>query len=55
MIGNDGVCDIQGAKALGIATVYIHSNISPDEPMPEADYVLEKMDLARVREILMQK
>ena len=52
MIGNDGVCDIQGARAAGLATVYIRSNISPKEPLPEADYVLEETDLDRVRRIL---
>lgn len=52
MIGNDGLCDIQGGREAGLATVYIHSNISPDEPSPDADYVLEKMDLRRVLEIL---
>ena len=52
MIGNDGVCDIQGARAVGLSTLYIRSNISPKEPLPEADYVLEEMDLDRVRAIL---
>ncbi len=52
MIGNDGLCDIAGAKAAGLATVYIRSNISPDEPLPAADWVLEKMDLGRVGDIL---
>lgn len=52
MIGNDGVCDIAGARAVGLSTLYIRSNISPDEPLPTADYVLEKMDLHRVRQIL---
>lgn len=52
MVGNDGVCDIQGARAAGLATVYIRSNISPDEPTPQADWVLEEMDLGRVRDIL---
>lgn len=54
MIGNDGVCDIKGAKAAGLAALYIHSNISPNEPVPAADYVLEKMDMQRVTEILIQ-
>ncbi len=53
MIGNDGLCDIAGAKAVGLATVYIRSDISPKEPLPEADFVLEEMDLARVRDILL--
>ncbi len=52
MVGNDGVCDIRGAQAVGLSTVYIRSNISPREPLPQADYVLEHMDLARVQKIL---
>ena len=52
MIGNDGVCDIQGARDVGLSTLYIRSNISPREPLPTADYVLEEMDLSRVQEIL---
>lgn len=52
MIGNDGVCDIQGARGVGLSTLYIHSNISPEEPLPEAGCVLEEMDLDRVRTIL---
>ena len=52
MVGNDGVCDIQGARAAGLDTVYIRSNLSPEEPAPEADFVLEEMDLGKVLEIL---
>jgi putative hydrolase of the HAD superfamily len=52
MIGNDGICDIQGAKNVGLSTLYIRSNISPKEPLPEADYVLEEMNLYRVKDIL---
>ena len=52
MIGNDGICDIEGARAAGLSTVYIRSNRSPAEPLPDADYVLEKMDLKRVFTIL---
>ncbi|MCI8916893.1 MAG: HAD family hydrolase [Oscillospiraceae bacterium] len=52
MIGNDGVCDIQGAKAVGLAAVYIRSNLSPDEPLPDADHVLEELDLRRVGDLL---
>lgn len=55
MIGNDGLCDIQGARAAGLSTLYIRSNISPDEPLPSADYVLEEMDLYQVRNILMRE
>ena len=52
MIGNDGLCDIAGARALGLSTVYIRSNISPIEPLPEADFVLETMDLHKLKRIL---
>ena len=53
MIGNDGACDIQGARSVGLDTFYIRSNLSPDEPAPDADYVLEQMDLDRARGILL--
>ena len=52
MVGNDGQCDIQGGREAGLATVYIRSNLSPDEPLPPADYVLEEMDLKRVQALL---
>lgn len=53
MVGNDGVCDIAGAKAVGLATVYIRSSLSPIEPLPKADFMLEEMDFAQVRSILL--
>ena len=52
MIGNDGACDIAGGRAAGLATLYVRSNISPQEPLPAADYVLDEMDLERVTVIL---
>lgn len=52
MTGNDGVCDIQGARGAGLATVYLRSNISPDEPLPPADHVLEEPDLRKLQDIL---
>ena len=53
MIGNDGVCDVEGAQRAGLATLYIHSNISPEESGVRADHVLEHMDMDRVRRILL--
>lgn len=50
MIGNDARSDIAGAKAAGMDTYYIHSNISPEcEVAPEATYCQMYMDLAQVR------
>lgn len=68
MIGNDLQCDMEGAKGVGLSTFYIHSNISPALPQrkivdetgrsvfadiqPDADYVLLKMDMEAVKEML---
>ena len=52
MVGNDGLCDVLGARAAGLATVYIRSNISPAEPLPPADYVFGQMDLPGVTALL---
>ncbi len=53
MIGNDGTCDVGGGAATGLATVYIRSNISPKEPLPDADHVLEEMDMERLTKVLL--
>ena len=55
MIGNDAVCDIEGAQAVGLSTLYIRTDVSPEEPLPKADYALKEMDMKRVREILTQE
>lgn len=55
MIGNDGICDIQGAKKAGLSTFYICSNLSPKEETPEADYVLKEMNQWQVKKILLDK
>ena len=47
MVGNDGLCDVRGGRDAGMDTIYIRSNLSPDEPTPEADYVLEQMEAGR--------
>lgn len=54
MIGNDLRSDIGGAKSVGLATYYIHSNISPElKEEPKADYVQLSMDLAKVKNTLL--
>ena len=53
MVGNDGICDIKGAKAAGLSALYIRSNISPEEELPQADYRLERMDMDQVKQILL--
>ena len=56
MIGNDPVCDIGGAAAAGMDSVFIRSGLSPRE-LPDrvpAALRLEGMDLRRLRRILLQ-
>lgn len=55
MVGNDGRCDIEGARAVGLSTLYVRSNLSPNEPFPQADHTLKKMDLRQVLDILTQE
>ncbi|MCD7785404.1 MAG: HAD family hydrolase [Oscillospiraceae bacterium] len=55
MIGNDGTCDIAGAKSAGLHTLYIKSDISPDEPIPEADHLLLEPDMSKLAEILLSE
>ncbi len=52
MAGNNAACDIAGAKAAGLATLYVRSNISPGEPLPDADFVLPAMDMAQMGALL---
>ena len=52
MTGNDAACDIAGAKAASLATLYVHSNISPREPLPDADFVMAEMDMKKMGELL---
>lgn len=42
MIGNDRQTDIAGAKALGMATLYMHTNLTPPD-QAEADPVLHPL------------
>lgn len=53
MIGNDGVCDVQGAHRAGLSAIYLHSNLSPQEEGVEAEYTLSSPDMKRLGEILL--
>ena len=46
MIGNDGICDIAGAKRAGMDAYYVHSNLSPKYAADvDADFVQMDMDI----------
>lgn len=55
MIGNDIRADILGARAVGLSTLYIHSNISPREDAAKmgsdfgADYCIWDGDFRRIK------
>lgn len=55
MIGNDGICDIEGARKAGLHTLYLHSETSPEGEDPAADYKLPAPDMKRVTRILLGK
>ena len=52
MAGNDPVCDAAGARDAGLDVLYVHSNLSPAGPLPEATFVLPEMDISRMGAIL---
>ena len=52
MVGNDPVCDAAGAREAGLDVLYVHSNLSPAGPLPEATFVLPEMDIPRMGAIL---
>ena len=55
MIGNDWISDIGGAQNYGLDTVYIHSNISPQDTVIEkihADLIIPDGDVNRIKEIV---
>ena len=58
MIGNDIKADIVGAKAVGLSTLYIYSNISPweDEDYKDTDigatYTIWDGDFTKVQELI---
>jgi len=54
MVGNDGTADIEGARRVGLATIYIRSNLSPQEPLPRANHVLRSVDLGQVGNFILK-
>lgn len=52
LAGNDPVCDAAGAREAGLDVLYVHSNLSPAGPLPEATFVLPEMDIPRMGAIL---
>ncbi len=53
MVGNDGTADIMGAINFGIDSMYIKTEISPEESTPPATYVISNYDFSKMLKILM--
>lgn len=53
MIGNDPSTDVAGAAAVGIDALYLHTNLSPREPVQvPAAYCLRESDWTRILPLL---
>lgn len=53
MVGNDGVCDILGAKNFGIDTMYVKTATSPKEDVPPATYLFSSHNFPQMVKILL--
>ena len=55
MIGNDPICDIEGATNVGLHTAYIYSNLSPDNPKKvDSTYYFDHMDLEKLKDTILK-
>lgn len=52
MVGNDGTSDILGAKNVGLDTLYVKTEISPQEDLPDATYIFKTHNFKQIVEIL---
>lgn len=50
-IGNDHICDVEGAKAASLHCVYIHSNQSRKVSKVDSNYTIWDGDVAKILEI----
>lgn len=55
MIGNDPIADIKGAHKLGIPSLYIHSNLSPEiEDELLSNYLIMDGDVQKIRNLILR-
>lgn len=49
MIGNDYICDIEGANNVGLDSLYLHSNLSPEiKGQLKSTYSIMEIDISKV-------
>lgn len=56
MIGNDASSDIAGAKSVGMDSLYIHTEISPEcpEPPPDATFTVMDGDFRKIKDLILK-
>ena len=53
MIGNDSICDIEGASKVGLDSLYLHSNLSPEiKGELKSTYSIMDFDLTKIYELI---
>ena len=53
MIGNDYICDIEGASNVGLDSLYLHSNLSPEiKEKLKSTYSIMEMDISKIYELI---
>lgn len=55
MIGNDPICDIEGASNVGLDSLYLHSNLSPEiKGKLKSTYNIMEFDIAKISELIIK-
>ena len=55
MIGNDYICDIAGATNVGLNSLYMHSNLSPEIKGPlTSTYSIMNIDIPKISQLIIQ-
>lgn len=53
MIGNDYICDIEGASNAGLDSLYLHSNLSPEiKGKLKSTYSIMEIDISKIPELI---
>ena len=53
MIGNDYICDIEGASNVGLDSLYLHSNLSPEiKGNLKSTYSIMEFDITKIYELI---
>ena len=54
MVGNDGLCDVEGALEAGIQAVHVHSNIEGSKPCPKTVKSISIESIALIKSELLK-